>query len=208
MHVSGNFLYYRRYSGSESYFFSRHNVSAGGFATWRRAWRHFDATIKSWADLRATPWLHYVTGDPRADRHWRAIFDRLHAERGWPEMHDWDYQWTFACWSQNGLAVVANVGLLTNIGYRPDAPHTQGKSRWAELTRSEMVFPLTHPRTVTPDAVADGGFLDEVFYVPPAPPLTQRIRIAVVRRVPMPVRRLAARLRAALKKSPVASAQG
>ena len=32
--VSGNFHHYGRYTGSESYFFSRYSVTSGGFATW------------------------------------------------------------------------------------------------------------------------------------------------------------------------------
>jgi hypothetical protein len=121
-------------------------------------------------------------------------------------MHDWDYQWTFACWSQNGLSIVSNVGLLTNIGYRPDGTHTKTKSRWADMARSGITFPLRHPVTVTPDAVADGGFMEEIFYRPPARSLAWRIRTALVLRLPQPVRRLAARLRSAVTKPPNASA--
>ena len=62
MHICGNSL--RWFSDDDtrsaeragtterlSYWFSWHNVCGGGWATWRRAWRHFDLEVKLWPEL-------------------------------------------------------------------------------------------------------------------------------------------------------------
>ena len=40
----------------KSYFFSRYPF-AWGWATWARAWRHFDIEMKAWPELRRTEFL-------------------------------------------------------------------------------------------------------------------------------------------------------
>jgi hypothetical protein len=52
-----------------SYSFCYHHSNCG-WATWRRAWRYFDARIPRWPTLRDTPWLAEVLGEPRAVEHW------------------------------------------------------------------------------------------------------------------------------------------
>ncbi|HUI06234.1 MAG TPA: glycosyltransferase family 2 protein [Verrucomicrobiae bacterium] len=154
MHVAGNNgLQGRRYNAA-SYFFSRHNLCSGGWATWARARRHFDIELKQWPALRDTPWLEYIVGEPRGAAVWRRIFDEAHAA-GTRASYS-DYQWTFICWMENGLSVIPNVELCRNIGFGEGATHTVGASSPWRVDRTEaMRFPLVHPPCVTPDAEAD-----------------------------------------------------
>ena len=50
-----------------SYFFSRHYPS-WGWASWRRAWRHYDLGISLWPSLRETDWLRDILRRRAADR--------------------------------------------------------------------------------------------------------------------------------------------
>ena len=54
MHISGDNYQYGRKWGKESYYFSKftHNT---GWATWRRAWKHYDFTLTT-EEHRATAW--------------------------------------------------------------------------------------------------------------------------------------------------------
>ena len=185
--VCGNLHHFGGPRGGASYFFSRHNLCAGGWATWRRAWRHFDFKIELWPSLRETPWLRYVTGHHQAANYWERLFDAAHAGAGHVDF--WDYQWTFACWIQNGLSIVPNTGLLTNMGFRPDGTHTKGPDRWANLPVAEMMFPLNHPPCVVPDSAADLFFVEQVAGGGP-PSFSQRLRRKLSRHTPGPVRRL------------------
>lgn len=120
MHISGtNFLFGRR-RADYSYLFSRYPF-CWGWATWRRAWRHFDYDLKSWPLLRDGDWLRDVLGEAGAVQHWTAGFEDAYVAG---KSHIWDFQWIFALWSQHGLSVVPQVNLVSNIGFGQDATHT------------------------------------------------------------------------------------
>ncbi len=123
-----------------SYYFSRY-VHCWGWATWRRAWRYFDVEIKLWPTLRETSWLLDILGDEEAVLYWRSIFDSVFEGR---ISKAWDYQWLFACWAQNGLAVTPDVNQVSNIGVGDDATHTASGSM-INLPVAAMEFPLRHP---------------------------------------------------------------
>lgn len=158
MQVSGqNFLYGPR--SRYSYFFSRYPLCGGGWASWRRAWRHVDMRLEQWPELRDTPWLLDVHGDPRGVAYWRNIFDRAHAAGANADY--WDYQWMFTCWAQSGLATLPGVMLLSNIGYGADATHTGAHDDpRSSLPMAAMNFPLRHPPYVVRDLAQDRAFFD------------------------------------------------
>jgi hypothetical protein len=58
----------------------------------------------------------------------------------------WDYQWTFAVWAQNGLAITPKVNLIANIGFGENATSTKSlNDSRANATVTAMAFPLVHP---------------------------------------------------------------
>lgn len=121
-----------------------------GWATWRRAWQHFDFEISLWSQLRHTDWLLNKSTDHRHFQHWRDIFDRTYASSSTPKYMI--YQWQFAIWVQNGLAIVPNTNLITNIGFGEGGTHTESITDIrAKLPVAEIVFPLLHPPNVTID---------------------------------------------------------
>ena len=174
--------------GAYSYYFSRHNFCAGGWASWRRAWSYYDYEMKRWPELRDMGVLRDVLQDERAVKFWHGLFDRAWAN---PQQTGyWDYQWTFACWLQNGLSITPNANLLSNIGFGPDATHTHwegGPS--ANLQLKPIAFPLNHPPFVAAHADADRFFADVV--LPPEPPsLLRRIRWRLGALLPPTFRRM------------------
>jgi len=179
-HVAGNNFQQGRRYGDASYFFSRHNICLGGWATWARAWQPFDMELKAWPALRETRWLEYIVGEPRGAAHWRRIFDLAHAA-GKQATYS-DYQWTFACWLQNGLAVIPNTELCQNIGFGDDATHTFGNDSPWRVERTEPVtFPLRHPPAIMPDAEADLAFNERVVASEPQPVPPRKLRRLVKR---------------------------
>lgn len=151
MAISGdNFQRGRRRTPS-SYYYSRY-VHVWGWATWRRAWQHFDPSVERWARLRETSWLRDTLGDDKAVRYWRAIFDQVAAGSD----SIWDCQWLFACWAQNGLSVTPEINLVSNIGFGANATHTRSADEnAANLPTGEMQFPLRHPPRVVRHREAD-----------------------------------------------------
>jgi hypothetical protein len=161
MTVCGDNYLFGRKNVPYSYFF--HRIPGGwGWATWRRAWRHYDIEMKLWPTLRATSWLADILSDARAVKYWRNIFDRTFS--GGEDAGTWDYQWVFSLWAQHGLAATASTNLISNIGWGSDATHTvAADSVLARIPTAAMNFPLRHPPQVSPDGEADELIFENIY---------------------------------------------
>ncbi len=163
MQVCGHNYQLGHKRGPYSYYFSRRNICGGGWATWQRAWKHFDFHIKLWPALRETSFLFDVLEDEAISEKWKKTFDTVFAGKpsstGAHTADYWDYQWTLAIWSQSGLSICPNTPLVSNIGYREDGTHTTSPNLWANLPAAEMEFPLHHPPCVVRNREADHFFL-------------------------------------------------
>jgi hypothetical protein len=144
MMISGNNFIGSRKSISDSYLFC-HYVGIWGWATWRRAWRHYDVDLAQWDTLRETSFLTDVLGNEAEVALWRFYFDRIRSG----ETQTWDHQWQFACWAQHGLSIMPATNLVTNIGFGPGAQHyKESDPILSGLAVNEMTFPLRHPTTM------------------------------------------------------------
>lgn len=151
MMVSGTNFQYGRARSPFSYDFSR-TINVWGWATWRRAWRHYDVEMKLWPALSNTPWLVDVLPDPAVAQWWHAMLADAFANR----IDTWDFQWAFACWTQNGLNVLPSVNLVSNIGFRNDGTHTASANNpIADLPVGAIEFPLHPPLYMLPNLQAD-----------------------------------------------------
>ena len=176
MTISGNNFQFGTRRTPESYYFSRY-PHTWGWATWRRAWELYDFEAKVWPQLRATRWLEDLLGDGESAAYWRGVFDSLNGS--WDV---WDYQWIFSCWAQNGLAILPNVNLISNIGWGSDATHTKALDNpSANLAIEAMSFPLSHPQYMAVNREAD-KFTLENHYVGWTPKLFRRLRRRVLGR--------------------------
>jgi hypothetical protein len=175
MQIAGSNFQCGHKRGNASYFFSRFKI-CWGWATWRRAWRHMDMGMKLWPALRDSSWLMDLVGDARATQHWAAKFEDAYRASGLIDY--WDYQWLFATLAHDGLCVMPNVNLVSNIGFGKDATHTTWTgSQWANLPLEEMPFPLQHPSGILRDKQADDFFVQEVVLtdMPKADSTLQRV---------------------------------
>src|SRR5262249_50367867 len=101
MAITGNNFEPSPRPGGPSYEFSAFPF-IWGWATWRRAWRHYDVDMKGWEELRSTTWLADWLGHADGATYFGDVFDRVAQGR----IDTWDHQWAFACWAQHALAVV------------------------------------------------------------------------------------------------------
>jgi hypothetical protein len=136
--------------GDAEYYFSIHGDS-WGWATWKRAWRHYHAAEGNWKEFRDSGAMGNVLTNPHERRYWTAILDDLFV-RGIPDA--WDYQWWLAGWMNHALHVWPNHSLISNIGFGADGTHTISKTVFSELP-TQALKALTHPRFVLPDRAAD-----------------------------------------------------
>ena len=165
MMISGNNFMTDRRLTADSYLFS-HYAGIWGWATWRRAWRHYDVELSRWPAVRETRFLHDVLANENEVEFWRGCFDRIVSG----ETRTWDHQWQFACWAQHGLSIMPAVNLCQNIGFGPDAQHNkEDNPKLAEVPVQEMSFPLRHPATLVRSREYDEFVFRELLAAPLKP---------------------------------------
>lgn len=146
----------------QSYYFS-HFGGSWGWASWRRAWRHFDFKLRLWPEVLKQRVLEAMFPDPTQCGYWREIFQAVYDG----ERNDvWDYQWLLACWINSGYRIFPEVNLISNIGFGDDATHTFGENPLADVPAAEIGFPLKHPPFVTRSVEADAKIMAQ--FCPPS----------------------------------------
>jgi hypothetical protein len=151
MHIGGDNFQYGRKRTSYSYYFSLF-THCWGWATWKRAWQHYDGNMQQWPEIRDGGWLNDVVHDRAAVAYWTHIFQSTYEEN----INSWAYRWNFSCWMQNGLCVLPQVNLVTNIGFGEAATHTVSSDNpWNQMSSEDINFPLVHPPFLIRDARSD-----------------------------------------------------
>lgn len=171
MMVAGNNFGLKQERHNDGYCFSRY-ASIWGWATWRRAWKHYDVDMKMWPVIRDGNLLRDILGDSRAAACWADSFEGIYEG----PVDTWDVQWEFACWIQRGLTILPCVNLVSNVGFDAQATHTKSTThRQANMPVQAMAFPLRHLPFVIRDARVDDFIEKSVFHVPVSTVLTRAI---------------------------------
>lgn len=132
----------------ESYFFSRY-PHCWGWATWRRAWRHYDHEMRAWSEKREASWK--IGPDrPRERRAWAKWFDATKCGG----TDSWAYRWTSVGWARGVWSANSRVNLVSNLGFGEEATHTK-RGLWGDLPLEPARFPLRPPAVVAENLYAD-----------------------------------------------------
>lgn len=173
MAISGNNFQRGVKRGEASYYFSRY-PHCWGWATWRRAWRHYDFKMSDWSALKHSFWLKNYVKDRKEATYWEATFDSVYQKN---RFDVWDYQWLFACWKSNGLTIIPNLNLVSNIGFSATATHTKDDIyQVANLPAQSMSFPLIEPNKIERNKEADSFTFHKYFS-------RETYRASIIRRI-------------------------
>jgi hypothetical protein len=96
-------------------------------------------------------------------RYWRIVFQDI--ARG-KITTVWDFQWTYAIFAQNGLCVIPNMNLVSNLGWGPKATNTFDPKNGMSRIGTGPIGPLIHPTFVIPDREADDFEARNIFLLP------------------------------------------
>lgn len=143
MHISGCYFFNDLLSTNttQSYYFTKH-IHVWGWATWKRAWKHYDYDIKDWPYSNSKVQLKNYYGDHYIV--WKDIFSRMQHKGN----DIWDYQWMFSIYKQNGIAINPCVNLTKNIGFNNTATHTTNPdSIYTKVTLSSL-HKIIHPKKI------------------------------------------------------------
>jgi hypothetical protein len=152
MHIGGNhhLIGYKNQSLTYDYYFSRYPL-IWGWATWRRAWKHYDFKAEYLKAFIDDGWLEKLLGNKRQTFVWKRNFESLYEN-----FYTWDYQWILTCWINEGLAIHPTKNLVSNIGFDTASTHTKdSKNLWSALPTKNLTFPIKHPPFTIRDSQAD-----------------------------------------------------
>jgi hypothetical protein len=150
MHIGSNNFQFGHVRGDGSYYFSKYN-GMWGWATWRRAWEHYDISMQTFPSFLAQKQILNVCDTKVMQKHWLGLFSAAHENR----VNTWDYQWTYAIWVNDGLCIIPNINLVSNIGFGKDATHTKRNSKATNLVAGSMGEEIVHPSLFIKSEVAD-----------------------------------------------------
>jgi hypothetical protein len=152
MMISGNNFQNGIYQTKDSYYFSYY-THIWGWATWKRAWRHYNNNVLLWDEQKIRFLLKKIGSNWKPfESYWYRIFNCVREG----QIDSWAYIWTFSCWAQNGLAVIPEVNLAKNTGFNVDATHTKKiPDLYANINKDSMKFPLRHPKLLDRYFAAD-----------------------------------------------------
>lgn len=139
--------------GDGSYYFSAGPHGTWGWATWRRAWQHFDYMVDSIDKRFIRKLINNYFMECRQKTYWMEIYELVKKNR----CNDscWDYQFYFSCWKYNMLAIIPNKNLITNIGYDEEGTHTIDTNNPAANGLTSSIFPIKIPSEIYLDKKAD-----------------------------------------------------
>lgn len=150
MHISGNNYQKSRIDLNGSYYFSKIPF-IWGWATWKRAWNHYDIKMKPYPVILKNKRLYDIFDNSAMKKYWSKRFHKVFENK----IDTWDYQWLYSIIIQNGLCVTPNNNLVMNIGFDNDAIHTKIDSHGFNKYRAVDMEELVINEFVLPDKKAD-----------------------------------------------------
>jgi hypothetical protein len=143
----------------QSYHFS-HFGSVWGWATWKRAWAFYDASMSAWGDEDVKQRIRDLLADDEVYALQARRFDRLYGEPH--DRHSWDLPWSLARLVHSGLTVVPSVNLVANVG-NSDGRGLPPDHPLANLEVTPLRFPLREPGAVAADRDYDRLHTRQIF---------------------------------------------
>jgi hypothetical protein len=159
-HITGCNLQFGKKWGKSSYYFSN-RTHVWGWASWRRVWDDYDLSLDKYDDAEITKQIKNIYEDDLVVESWANIFNEVKAGK----INSWAYPLDFANFFNNGLVIIPNVNLISNIGFSTNATHTiQEDSVYANIPLTE-IGEIVHPTFILPEKQADLSIMNRDFNI-------------------------------------------
>lgn len=156
MHIGGSNFQQGIKRGEASYYFSLFS-HVWGWATWRRAWAHYDFnlnTINNIGDID----LSFFTKNKGIKRYWQ--LNLLYSKKG--IINTWDYQWSLTVLKMKGLSIIPNSNLVKNIGNTDNSAHSSSKdTSWMVNQNTTPLKEIVFANNIQINTDADDYFYDK-----------------------------------------------
>ena len=159
-HITGCNLQLGKKWGDTSYYFSN-RTHVWGWASWRRVWDDYDITLGKYNGDEVKGMMQNIYPDELVAERWANIFKQVKAGK----INSWAYPLDFANFFNNGLVIIPNENLISNIGFSTGATHTiEQESVYANIPLME-IGEITHPVFMIPQKQADLCIINRDFNI-------------------------------------------
>ncbi|WP_343673256.1 hypothetical protein [Chitinophaga sp.] len=158
MHIGGTNFQDGQQRGDGSYYFSK-VCHVWGWASWRRAWKHYDITMSALDQVLERKLLEGIVPQKEYRDRWQDAFVSVKENR----VNTWDYQWVFAVWNANGVSITPNVNMISNIGFDEQATHTFDKDSIFANCPTAEIGNIKVPTSSMVDNIADAYVMHGMF---------------------------------------------
>lgn len=150
VYVIGGNVFQNAIQVSTSYYFSAY-AHIWGWASWRRAWKTYQFSLETVSDTFFESCIQSYFSKSYEIDYWKSIFSIMKHS----PIDTWDYQWLFTSWFNNGINIVPQKNLVTNIGFREDATHTFSHIDGISKLDTHAISKITHPTHIKIKRKAD-----------------------------------------------------
>lgn len=133
-----------------SYYFS-HYFHCWGWASWRRVWQQFEAQMQSLCKAEIQDRVSLAFENPYEQEYW--IQQLTQTCEG--KINSWAYIWFYTCLSHNGLTILPEDNLISNLGSRQDGTHTKDATNPIANLPTNDIWQIQHPLTIIRHRTAD-----------------------------------------------------
>jgi hypothetical protein len=159
-HISGSNFQQGEKWGQASYYFSN-RTHVWGWASWKRVWNDYDDALTKCNNDEIKEYIQNIYADPLVAETWVDIFNDLKAGK----IDSWAYQLDFANLINNGLTIVPNENLVSNIGFGKDATNTLDTENVYSNIPITEIEEITNPVIILPEKQADMKLLIPEFKI-------------------------------------------
>ncbi len=151
MQISGSHLVSNHNSHYPySYYFTRLN-DIWGWATWRRAWKHFSLDMPNYLEFKKGSNLQNYGLKPEITKWLQSYLDDTYFN----DSRIWSIQWTYAMIVNNGLSINPSSNLVENIGFTKDGTGANSSFNSFNLYNNfkiQSMGNISHPPFILPSS--------------------------------------------------------
>lgn len=177
MHIGGHSIGTIDTNDSENCFFSAYN-HIWGWATWKRAWHHYDISMSELAEFLSDESLYSYFDSPQEINFWRRTLSKA------IEIDTWDYQWTYSIWKNEGVSVLPKKSIVENIGFEEYATHTKTRNQLVDITEYGAIDNPIVPERILIDKMLDQQMSNSIFNIPVSKsPITENYNVRIEKNI-------------------------
>jgi hypothetical protein len=130
-----------------------------GWASWRRAWQHYDYHMRLWRHPAAVEAVRANTPTKFLFKRRKALYTKYFnlgaVDEGIGKRDSWDSQWVFCRLINSGMTIVPSRNLIQNIGFNEFAVHTTVQFFPLPTLQDGLEFPLRDNPIISVDREFD-----------------------------------------------------